>query len=521
MEDRITAGLYLELGDLDPEPTTPRRRVDALLARPGASASRGGRTTVPAGPSCPWPSPTARPWGWPRSTTPSSPPTPAGDHGPAFRRFPRPSQGILTGAPTTGLLVVWISPRRPRRRAAARLGRLRPHPPHRRGRRPRVHPVTPYENTADADPRYMHFYELDADDPEAAYQSMAEHMAAVPSAASRTDEFKHLGRLGGGRRPGRLRQHLPPPGRDGRPGPISPVASYAHGLRPGRHPAPHVTLITLNRPERMNAMAFDVMIPLREALEEVERRQRHPGGGAHRRRRTVLLGRRPRGRRHHPQHRRSDRAPPSPSGPWSCSTTSSGPSAQMHQPVIGAINGAAIGGGFCLSVATDIRIASDAAYFRAAGHQQRAHLHRARAELPPAPCHRLLPGLRDHADRARRRRRRGRPHRPRVPGRPRPTRSSTPPTTSPPASSAFAGRASSSPSGSCGRASTPAACRPTWTTKARPSSTSGSPPRTSRRPSGPARESGPPTSGTDGRRRAPSARATPSPGCRHEGPWTG
>ena len=33
-------------------------------------------------------------------------------------------------------------------------------------------------------------------------------------------------------------------------------------------PRPHVTLITLNRPERMNAMAFDVMIPFREALEE-------------------------------------------------------------------------------------------------------------------------------------------------------------------------------------------------------------------------------------------------------------
>src|SRR6202050_3897854 len=39
----------------------------------------------------------------------------------------------------------------------------------------------------------------------------------------------------------------------------------------------------------------------------------------------------------------------------------------MHQPVIGAVNGAAIGGGFCLSLATDIRVASEAAYFRAAG----------------------------------------------------------------------------------------------------------------------------------------------------------
>jgi enoyl-CoA hydratase len=40
---------------------------------------------------------------------------------------------------------------------------------------------------------------------------------------------------------------------------------------------------------------------------------------------------------------------------------------KMHQPVIAAVNGPAIGGGFCLSLAADIRIASDDAYFRAAG----------------------------------------------------------------------------------------------------------------------------------------------------------
>ncbi len=33
-------------------------------------------------------------------------------------------------------------------------------------------------------------------------------------------------------------------------------------------PRPHVTQITLNRPERMNAMAFDVMVPFKEALEK-------------------------------------------------------------------------------------------------------------------------------------------------------------------------------------------------------------------------------------------------------------
>jgi len=36
-------------------------------------------------------------------------------------------------------------------------------------------------------------------------------------------------------------------------------------------PRPYITLITLNRPERMNAMAFDVMVPFKEALEGLER----------------------------------------------------------------------------------------------------------------------------------------------------------------------------------------------------------------------------------------------------------
>jgi enoyl-CoA hydratase len=131
-------------------------------------------------------------------------------------------------------------------------------------------------------------------------------------------------------------------------------------------PQPSVTLVTLNRPERMNAMAFDVMIPFREALEEISYDNDT--------RVVVITG---------AGHGFCSGADLEDSGvvPNISGLTRPGIArralgilddvilalGKMHQPVIGAINGAAIGGGFCLAVATDIRIASDGAYFRAAG----------------------------------------------------------------------------------------------------------------------------------------------------------
>src|SRR3954453_20943606 len=116
----------------------------------------------------------------------------------------------------------------------------------------------------------------------------------------------------------------------------------------------------------MNAMAFDVMVPLREVLEQVSR-----DNGV---RVVVLTG----------------------AGGAFCSgadlenpgrvpdvdgltlPTIALRSMQllddvimtlrrMHQPVIAAVNGPAIGGGFCLALACDIRLAAATAYFRAAG----------------------------------------------------------------------------------------------------------------------------------------------------------
>ncbi len=131
-------------------------------------------------------------------------------------------------------------------------------------------------------------------------------------------------------------------------------------------PRPLVTLITLNRPERMNAMAFDVMIPLRQALDAVS---------ADNDTRVVVLTGAGSGFCSGADLEDSGRIP----GIDGLTTTTIAHRAlevldgvivairRMHQPVIAAVNGPAIGGGFCLSLACDIRLASESAYFRAAG----------------------------------------------------------------------------------------------------------------------------------------------------------
>ncbi|KAA8884723.1 enoyl-CoA hydratase [Nocardia colli] len=131
-------------------------------------------------------------------------------------------------------------------------------------------------------------------------------------------------------------------------------------------PRPHIALVTLNRPERMNAMAFDVMIPLREALEEVS---------ADNDIRVVVLTGAGQGFCSGADLQNAGKVP----NVEGLTTTSIARRSmdllndvmlalrRMNQPVIGAINGAAIGGGFCLSMVTDMRIAAEEAYFRAAG----------------------------------------------------------------------------------------------------------------------------------------------------------
>jgi enoyl-CoA hydratase len=132
------------------------------------------------------------------------------------------------------------------------------------------------------------------------------------------------------------------------------------------HPRPQVALITLNRPERMNSMAFDVMVPLKAALEDITYDNSV---------RVVVLTGAGKGFSSGADHKSAGEVPDVQGLTRPTHALRSMAILddvilalrRLHQPVIAAVNGAAIGGGLCLALAADIRVAASGAYFRAAG----------------------------------------------------------------------------------------------------------------------------------------------------------
>ncbi len=178
MEDRSGPQLYLELGDETSESCEARAHALAQLA--GADRVtwwencalgrtdlpmrvRDGRTLVVVEADDEFAPPSADPPSFEAH---------------CFRRTTRPSQGVLTGDPTLGLMIVWISPRAPELARTLRDWGDFVHIRHIAAAGiPGFTQISVYENIAATDPRYMHFYEFDTADAEGTFSTMIEHVA--------------------------------------------------------------------------------------------------------------------------------------------------------------------------------------------------------------------------------------------------------------------------------------------------------------------------------------------------------
>lgn len=175
MEDRATPGLYLELIDGDVAPYAAERVPD-VLARPGVARATWWENVNPDRTDLPRRLPEFGLLGvYEVDTTftkpADMPPGAVGTY--LFHHYPRPGQGSLTGRPTIGLSLVLISPRSAEGAQALRDWADFIHIRHiSEAGVPGYAMITPYENAEGTDPRFLHFYEMDCDEPEVAFKSM-------------------------------------------------------------------------------------------------------------------------------------------------------------------------------------------------------------------------------------------------------------------------------------------------------------------------------------------------------------
>jgi hypothetical protein len=194
MEDRITPGLYLEMTD-QPLDAYARERVPEVLARAGTHRATWWRNVKRDRADLPAVLPEFDHLGVYEVDDSFRAPEPiSGITGHLFRHYRRPGQGIVTGRPTVGLSLVLISPKDDARAQELRDWADFVHIRHiAEAAVPGYAMITPYENVTGGDPRFMHFYEMDTDDPETAFTSMTPLVAERIGDES-TDTFSNWAR---------------------------------------------------------------------------------------------------------------------------------------------------------------------------------------------------------------------------------------------------------------------------------------------------------------------------------------
>jgi hypothetical protein len=188
MEDRQTPGLYLEMTDLGADDYATTRVPDVLAISTVRRATwwenvHRDRADLPR---------VLPEFGllgvYETEISFVAPDVPDGISAHEFRRTPRPGQGRLTGRPTVGLSLVLISPTEPSRAQELRDWADFVHLRHiAEVGVPGYAMVTPYEQVRGDDPRFLHFYEMDTDDPETAFLAMT---PLVRERLADRDEFR-------------------------------------------------------------------------------------------------------------------------------------------------------------------------------------------------------------------------------------------------------------------------------------------------------------------------------------------
>ena len=173
MEDRITLGLYLEMTSMAAD-RYAAERVPHVLALPAVAWATWWQNAQPGRTDLPRKLPEFERLGvYEVGDGFTAPEVPEGITGLHFRHHQRPGQGRLTGQPTIGISLVLISPRHPEGAQALRDWGDFVHIRHiAEVAVPGYSMITPYENVTGGDPRFLHLYEMDTDDPEASFQAM-------------------------------------------------------------------------------------------------------------------------------------------------------------------------------------------------------------------------------------------------------------------------------------------------------------------------------------------------------------